>query len=84
MGMKMCTQLARVVDKPLLCTTTRTTAMQDVSRTVVSCEHENQPDVERQPRFPQSPRLITVITSIYVHPHIAITTSQQPGHGACL
>lgn len=84
MGMKVWTRTAQAVDKPLLYTPLRTTQMQDVSRTVVSCEHINQMTVGLQPQFPQSPTLITVISSIYIHPHIAITSSQETDHGAAL
>ncbi len=84
LGMKMWTQLAQAVDNAYLFTPRRTTPLQDVSRTVVSCERQNQIDVACRPRFPQSPALITVIRSIYVHPHIAITDSRQRGHGALL
>ena len=75
LGMNMWTRSVQVVDKHALFTTRRTTQMQDVSRTVVSCEHQLQMKFARQPQFPQSPALITVIRSIYIHPHMAITTS---------
>lgn len=84
LGMKMWTQLAQVVDNTVLFTPRRTTSLQDVSRTVVSCELQNHTGAAWQPQFPQSPALITVIRSIYVHPHIAITTSRQRGHGASI
>lgn len=83
-GTKMWTQVEQTVDKPALYTRLLTTSMQDVSRTVVSCGYKNQITVAPQLQFPQSPALITVISSIYVDPHIAITTSRQPGHGAPL
>ncbi len=84
MGMRVWTRTAQAVDKPLLYTSLRTTPLQDVSRTVVSCEHTNQVEVGRRPQFPQSPALITVISSIYIHPHIAITSSPERDHGAAL
>ncbi|MHB1089968.1 MAG: hypothetical protein ACYC0U_02670, partial [Ilumatobacteraceae bacterium] len=71
-------------DKPVLYTSPRTTPLQDVSRIVVSCGNENQMNIDWQPQFPQSPTLITVISSIHVHPHMAITTSPQRGHGVPL
>lgn len=84
LGMKMWTQPAQTVDNAVLFTPRRTTPLQDVSLTVVSCELQNHMTAARQPQFPQSPALITVIRSIYVHPHIAITTSRQRGHGALI
>lgn len=84
MGTKMWTQVEQAVDKPALYTRLLTTPLEDVSRTVVSCGYKNQATVVPQLQFPQSPVLITVISSIYIHPHIAMTTSRQPGHGASL
>ena len=84
LGMEMWTQPSQVVDNTPLFTPWRTTSVQDVSRTLVSCEDQNQIDVAWQPQFPQSPALITVIRSIYVHPHMAITSSRQRGHGALI
>ncbi len=84
LGMKMWTQPAQTVDNAVLFTLHRTTPVQDVSLTVVSCEHQNHMSAARHPLFPQSPALITVISSIYVHPHIAITTSRQHRHGASI
>ena len=84
LGTKMWTQPAQTVDNAGLFTPHRTTPLQDVSLTVVSCGLQNHMHAARQPQFPQSPALITVIRSIDVHPHIAITTSRQRGHGALI
>lgn len=84
MGMKMWTKLAEVVDKLMLCTTSRTTTLQDVNRMVVSCVKKNQILIAQQSQFPQSPALITIIRSIYTHPHVAITTSRQRNPGASI
>ena len=77
MGMKMWTRSAQPVDKPMLYTLRRTTPLQDVSLNGVSCDHEIQLTIGRKQQFPQSTALITVIRSIYIHPHIAITTSHN-------
>jgi len=82
MGMKMWTQPEQPVDKHMLYTRRRTTPMQDVSRNGVICGHKNEAGGAKQPQFPQSTALITVIRSIYVHPHIEITTLRQREHGA--
>lgn len=84
LGTKMWTQPAQAVDNPVLFTPRRTTPLQDVSLTIVSCELQNHMSAAQQPHFPQSPALITVISSISVHPHIAITTSRQRDHGALI
>ena len=80
--MKMWTQPEQAVDNRPLYTTRRTTPLQDVSRTVVSCGYEFETGIAEQAQFPQSPALITVTRFIYVHPHIAITNSRQQNHGA--
>ena len=84
LGTKMWTHPAQTVDNAVLFTPHRTTPLQDVSLIGVSCELRNHTNAARHPQFPQSPALITVISSIYVHPHIAITTSRQRGHGALI
>ena len=73
----MWTHDAQLVDKPLLYTTSRTTPLQDVPHIAVGCEYEIQTNIAQGRQFPQSPALITVISYIYPHPHIAIEPSTQ-------
>jgi len=84
LGMKMWTRPEQSVDKHKPYTSGRTTPLQDVSVTGVTCGHNNQAGITKRPQFPQSPTLITVIRSIYVHPHIAITTSRHREYGALI